>query len=340
MTTTFAHVFAAFPLLAAVCAIGACGPSRAASGDATSSDGALNAPLATGSSADAAGVPAIDELGYVQQLKASRPDLMADPNACYAALVLKPAYRATLLAGTDTYQSIVASLYTAEQKASDLSWMQAQQDEELALCREEPGGGCLNTCKPPRGAPRPACAACKDSVAQLDGGIGPGVAVSGYYLCGFVGYSTNGGGGGPIYDPNGVILDWKVFFEFSDDFATQLTPAAYLEFSQQLAAAGFRGDSKICTDPLSPEQTRFQYNNIIVHGRSPSDARLAEQVGVAMFGAVLIGRGRGVDVGTPPNASNALDWHHFLCTGSIEQLSQEGQAFVQFQDDPALFVSR
>src|SRR5215472_4158651 len=43
-------------------------------------------------------VPVIDELGYLQALEKSRPDLLADD--CYDTLVLKEKYRAGLLART------------------------------------------------------------------------------------------------------------------------------------------------------------------------------------------------------------------------------------------------
>jgi hypothetical protein len=281
-----------------------------------------------GGKADSAGSddppPIIDELAYVAALSAQRPDLLA--NDCYNTLVLRPKFRDQLFEDDATYGSIMSAQYTPSERAEDLAWMRSHQDGELALCAQFPLlAGCTRICPQ-----ETTCAACAD-VPPPDTGVQPPYQPSGYGLCAFVGYAMNGSG--PIYDPNGVIADWKVFFELSNP-EQDLTPERYLVFSQQLAEAGFRGDSKTTTDPQLPGQVRFDYNNVIVHGHTPADARLAEQIGLAFFAGQLAGHARGLDVATAPNATNPLDWHHYLCStlGDLSALSTEAVDFVSFHD--------
>jgi hypothetical protein len=272
-------------------------------------------------------VPKVDELDYFQKLLARRPALLENESTCYLSSVLKPRYRAALLEGGSDYPAIVAKHYEAKDQAEDRAWIAAHQQAEVELCQRNAGAsGCDKICLA-------SCSACPD--AGLSGattGASLGVYPSGYSLCNFVGYSTSSGlRGGARYDPSGIIDAWKVFFEFRDDFRTTLTPARYFEFSNRLAAAGFRGDSKIFTNPAAPERFRFQYNNLIIHAHSPKDAKLAEKIGLEFFGAALEGRGRGVDVGPP---ASTVDWHHFLCAekGNLSRLSDEARDFVRFRD--------
>ncbi|HEY8077654.1 MAG TPA: hypothetical protein VIF62_26185, partial [Labilithrix sp.] len=80
-----------------------------------------------------------------------------------------------------------------------------------------------------------------------------------------------------------------------------------------------------------PEQIHVQYNNVIVHGWSPSDAKIAETVLDSFFGDALIARGRGVDV-KPAGATAAMDWHHFLCAYDVSTLSDVARAYVTYAD--------
>jgi hypothetical protein len=269
-------------------------------------------------------VPRIDELGYLSELRRSRPELLTDAE-CYRSLVLKPRFRPRLLGGTDTYDSIEAAEFSPDARAADLAWLRAHERREVAFCETTPVGGCKNICLHD-------CGACPAEGIPPNAGPRPAVFPSGYPLCGFVGYAENSGTGGTIFDPSGVVLDWKVFFELKDDFATTLSPERLVAFADRLAAAGFRGDAKIPTDPMLPGQERFQYNDVIIHGHSPDDARIAERVGLAFFGVALAGHGRGLDVGSPPDAHGALDWHHFLCQGDLGVLSDEAMRFVRFDD--------
>lgn len=309
-----------WPIAARVCSL----LVAALSATACSHDAPVSAPAAPNDQPNI-DVPVIDELGYLAELRQSRPDLLATD--CYDTLVLRDVYRQAVLAGSETYASIEKARYTAEERASDQAWIESQQRAELLVCSQQSGaGGCKNICNA-------ACAVCPLGDAPASSGATrPAMFVSGYGLCAFVGYAEGAGTGGPLYDPAGVILDFKVFFEFGSDFAEQLSPDAFVEFSKRLAAAGFRGDAEIPSDPSLPGQVRFQYNNIIVHGHSPADAVIAEKIGLAMFGAVLAGHGRGLDVGTPPNASSPLDWHHFLCTGGFDGLPTVGKDFVHYRD--------
>jgi hypothetical protein len=83
--------------------------------------------------------PALDEPAYLAELQAQRPDLVVqhqgsvrDP--AWQALVIRPRFRAELLAGNDrTYETIVAREYTDAERASDASWAQSLRDAELAF---------------------------------------------------------------------------------------------------------------------------------------------------------------------------------------------------------------
>jgi hypothetical protein len=127
-------------------------------------------------------------------------------------------------------------------------------------------------------------------------------------------------------------LDYKVFFEFAN-VDGDLTPAEFETYSALLADAGFEGDAKLLTDPQLSGQSRFQYNDIIVHGHSIADGEIAERVGLSLFGTALTGYGRGLDVG-PPYFSPVQDWHSFLCAvrGDTSSLPLTATQYVNFQN--------
>ena len=272
-------------------------------------------------------VPKIDELDYFTQLKSRRPDLLEKDDDCYLALVLKPKYRPLVLDASASYRTIVSTTYNDEERRSDVAWVTAHQEGELLFCSQHPGApGCGAICAHD-------CVACPNERASAfpTGALLP-VHPAGYPLCNFVGYAVGTGlRGGARYDATGVVDAWKVFLEFHDDFARTLTPSAYLEFSNRLAAAGYQGDSKIFSSPAAPERVRFQYNDVILHARSPADAKVAEKVAIQTFGAALAGYGRGVDVG---QQSTSVDWHHYLCAekGDLGRLPAEALDFVHFRD--------
>jgi hypothetical protein len=149
----------------------------------------------------------------------------------------------------------------------------------------------------------------------------PSIAPAGYDLRSYVGYRV-----GPELprQSDDKVVDYKAFLEFSD-FRRSLTPARYAGFVARLDARGFRGDSKI---DLRPGQVRFQYNNVIIHAPSIDMARCAEAVAIEYFGAELEHIARGIDavVGRKTN-----DWHHFLLTGSYDELPAAVRDFVEYR---------
>lgn len=265
-------------------------------------------------------VPVIDELGYVAALREQRPDLFRSD--CWNVVTLKPRYRDALLTGAETYPELLARTYDATERAEDLAWMASQQRALVAICEAHPGsGGCANICAKP-------CDACPD--ARLYGGSDARtVRPAGYPLCGAVGYTVGEGPGGKRYDPDGYVESWKVFFEFDDGYATSIPPERYTTFFDRLAAAGYRGDAKMVSMTAEPQRVRYQYNNVIVHAWSPTDARIAERVGLEVFGDALAGHGRGLDV-------HDRDWHTFLCEDDVATLSDEALAYVGFGTLPAI----
>lgn len=268
--------------------------------------------------------PRIDELGWLASVRARRPDLFRED--CWNTMTLKPRYRAELLTGTDTYDALVARTYTPEQRAADLAWIRGSQDAERAFCDAHPGAsGCDRICR----APCDACVSAVEPAPRESVTFPP----SGYPLCGAVGYRV-GEWPGTRYDTTGAIESWKVFFEFLDN--ERPSPAATDAFTQRLGERGFRGDWKMNATSEDPDMPRFQYNNLIVHAWSPADAEIAEAVGLELFSGHLAGHGRGLDVGTPPDARNATDWHHFLCEGDLTALPEEALVFVGFGTRPTL----
>jgi hypothetical protein len=293
--------------------LSACGVQAAPVRDSA----AANAGKADGTGYVGDSIPRIDEIGYLEQLRALRPDL-ANSKLCSWSLVMKPQYRARLLHGTEKPADIQSSEYTDEQRTLDTQWIAEQQQAELGFCVGR-AGGCSSVCNKPCGA----CSAA-DAASPLPDDV---FRIANYPLCQFVGYRE--GIPGPIVDDRG--LTWKVFFEF-DDFLRDLGVDAYLEFSRRLADAGFNGDSKI---DMQPGLERFLYNNIVVHGHSMQDALIAESIGFELFGPALAGHGRGHDVKLPGKAG--LDWHHFLCSESLDKLDPDAIAFIEYRDPQEQF---
>lgn len=154
------------------------------------------------------------------------------------------------------------------------------------------------------------------------------ITVAGYDINQFVGYKI--GNLPRFFDSDGLC--YKVFFEFRDA-SVDLTPDLYMQFSSALSDAGFVGDSKI---GMKPGYSRFNYNNIIVHTSSPEMGKVAEQVGLNLFGSKLAHSGRGLDVmqnKVDGRFSDPADWHHFLAHASdLSRLSARASAYVNFSD--------
>jgi hypothetical protein len=154
------------------------------------------------------------------------------------------------------------------------------------------------------------------------------ITVAGYPINSFVGYKV--GSSPRFFDSDGLC--YKVFFEFRD-VSADLTPELYMQFSSALSDAGFVGDSKIC---MQPGYVRFNYNNIIVHTMSPEMGKIAEQVGLKLFGSKLAHYARGLDVMQDQQDgrfSNPIDWHHFLGRASdLSRLSAKALSYVNYSD--------
>ena len=147
------------------------------------------------------------------------------------------------------------------------------------------------------------------------------VSVAQYPVNKFVGYNV-GNARQIQYGIGNLKFMYKVYFELID-FAHDLTPERYLEFSNALDRDGFSGDSKI---QLSPGFMRFHFNNIVVHARSLNDALIAERVGLDFFKGNLAARARGLDVEV--NKKMVLDWSEFLCQQDISQLPADALNYV------------
>lgn len=275
-----------------------------------------------------ADVPRIDQLAWYAELTAKRKDIvgMTTPTTgspCYEGMMIKQKYRAMLLGSTELPTPFEQATYTTADKQADETWIASQQATEVSFCDTYPGGGCHSICTPPdAGADAgTACAACPGSALGADAGL-HSYYVSGYGLCGFVGYKE-----GPdvdIYDANGLV--WLVYFELADVEA-QLTAALLQTYASELAAHGFQGDVKTLTDPRLPQQARYQYNDVIVHGHSEYDGELAEAVGLLLFGPHLTGVGRGLDV------QNEGEWSAYICTekGNVSALPPAAVAYTKYQ---------
>lgn len=281
----------------------------------------------SGTDPAATGPARIDELAWVQEVRQRRPDLFEKD--CFNTLTLSPWYRAELLDSGSTYRDLEAKYFTTEQRRTDRKWTIEQQQAEVAHCDGAGrAGGCASVCVHP-------CDQCPSAWTGAARGTGallrePFLA-SGYPLCKAVGYTVDSSGQRSLYDKSGVVESWKVFFDFNAGFPELVSAASYQEFTRKLAAAGFDGDSKLVTTTSDPGRVRFSYNDVIVHARSPADGLLAEEVGLAHFAGVLDGYGRGLDVGSAPNARDSTDWHHFLCKGSLAGLPEEALSYVRFE---------
>jgi tetratricopeptide (TPR) repeat protein len=206
----------------------------------------------------------------------------------HEALMLKPKYRQVLLSGQKKLGAILTD-YSDTERETDDRWIKAHQ-AALQSFHPQPD--------------------------QL-------ISVAGYNPNQFVGYRI--GKQQRIPDQDGIC--YKVFFEFQDPIR-DLSPELYLQFSRELAKAGFIGDSKI---GMRPGYARFFYNNVIVHATDPDDAKKAERVGFSVFGSRLAHYARGVDVmQTSVNRFPSQDWHEFLSTSSdLSRLPDKAVSFVR-----------
>jgi hypothetical protein len=74
--------------------------------------------------------PVVDQRAWLAALIEHRPELVTLPagsrgDPAWHALVLRPRYRDAFLASDDTYETLLAREYTADQRASDAAWVQS-----------------------------------------------------------------------------------------------------------------------------------------------------------------------------------------------------------------------
>jgi hypothetical protein len=155
--------------------------------------------------------PILDEVDWLDDLTAARPNLVAKSDAgiydpAYAALVIRPAYREEIRTSTATYASIVAREYTADARKEDDIWATSLRDAQRRF-------------RPHRRS-----------------------RVASYALEAYTGYAVGDG----LQDENGVT--YKVFLEVKDHVTT-LSAASWLGFVDALDTAGFVGDTKIDLRP-------------------------------------------------------------------------------------------
>ncbi len=155
---------------------------------------------------------------------------------------------------------------------------------------------------------------------------GAQISVAGYDIDKYVGYKC--GIGEIMKNCDGFC--YKVFFDFKD--ATRdLSPQLYMQFVERLDKARFLGDSKVS---MSPGSMRFFYNNVIVHTATPENAKLAEKIGLELFGSRLECYATGVDVyekkiAEPfPNNERRLMWERRLPMNS--RLAARNRSKVQW----------
>lgn len=127
--------------------------------------------------------------------------------------------------------------------------------------------------------------------------------------------------GGATFDAAG--LHYKVFFDFSD-FTRSLTGERVLGFAKELERRGFVGDFKI---GLTAD-TRFIYNQIIVHAPSIAMGLCVENVGLTWFAGELDHVARGLDV-TVDGSPN--DWHHFLLLDRWTEVPAAAAEYVAYR---------
>jgi hypothetical protein len=153
---------------------------------------------------------------------------------------------------------------------------------------------------------------------------GSNLTVAGYDINQFVGYKC--GKVENFFDEDGLC--YKVYFDFENPIR-DLSPQLYLTFMEKLSQSGFKGDSKIA---MTPGVNSLFYNNVVVHAGDPEQAKLAESVGLSVFGSKLAHYARGVDVKQTKNDdhwSNAVDWHAFLAgANDLSRLSSRALKYV------------
>jgi hypothetical protein len=243
---------------------------------------------------------------------------------CASALTLRPQLRGRLLNGTETVEAITGALYLKPQQQYDADWVASQQAAELRFCDDHPTASCNPVCDP-----KHPCAACGSWKPSQDF-QSEAVYVSGYPLCGFVGYKV---GRLPVYQLNGDhIHDWKVFLQMRD-FRHEVTPERYQAFAQLLHDQySYVGDTKISSIGVNE---RYGYNQVILHANTHAAAIAAEKAAAAFFGSDVIGHGRGFDI-SKDNEQSTLDWHHYLCafdpTQGQDALSDAPLAYLMYRD--------
>ena len=287
-----------------------------------------------------ASIPFMNGIDYLNQLKAERPELFTgDPKAssCRWDVRVRPAYRDLILVqkqdvkmegsleGTFVYTYLDEPFTLAKQKA-DFEWASTHR---AAMAFAEQTIASQMSDKGYKVSPYEARFEDGDREVYNEESI-PGdpreparmqlpklydIYPTFYPLADYVSY-----GMGPrdiVFEKqanNAYSLVYKIWFEFKD-YAKDLTPEAYLKFSEALHKAGFSGDSKL-TLPMG--WARYFYINIAVHAPTMKDAKIAESVGLTFFGDKLESYSRGVDYREPNKAP--ISWPTFLCTHDVNTL--------------------
>ena len=258
----------------------------------------------------------VDQVDYLAQLKALRPDLIAED--CKNNLLLRVTYRPAVLGGFDSFAQIEQREYSAKLRHADEAWAQtfraAADQQRRAMDAALINAGFDPTADHQHDAPY------WDFLATLP------FYVAAYDSTKYVGYHV---GAPTYYDANG--LSPKVYLTLRSA-VTDLTPDTYEQFTGALAKANFAGDTKV---QLAPGAARFQFNTIIVHAVSVAAALTAERVAQDFFGAKLEAIGRGFDVADDRSGKNAKDWSHYLCEVGASQLSADVLAFAASAGDGA-----
>jgi len=242
------------------------------------------------------GVPKISQPQYLENLKKQRPDLLeAD---CKANLIAKPEYRALILNGTSV-SALMKDHYTQKMRLEDISWA----DEHRKM--------------------------------QVPTKVEVGYARAAYYdPSDYSGYIV--GIEKPKEDKNLLThpfidnrgIGYKVFFQLMD-VQVNLRAARFQEFAHELASSGFHGDLKV---QLAPGNTRFKFNNIVIHSATIQDSFIAERTGLKFFTGQIAAIRRGVDVDIDPKGNEpALDWSEFLCSQDFSRLPRDVQDYINYR---------
>jgi hypothetical protein len=255
----------------------------------------------------------VDQEGFLGELARDRPDLLGTKNAAYGALMVRPAYRAEILSTSMKLSDLVAHRYSDAQRASDAAWVTTQKDAELRLRRDvEEALAAAGVSPGDRTDPRYQAVMATFPVKP-----------AAYPIDSFVGYYPDEGGS--IWDERGLV--WLIYFCFNDIDA-DVTPETFHAYVEALGRDGFHGDAKI---PVLPGQTRFQYNNIIVHAHSRADALLAEQIGVDLFSSTLASIGRGLDVTDRQGGQPWSDYLFDAYAGDPTTVPSDALDFVRYR---------